>query len=102
TCLVIKKIMNERSTYSQRGDAAFAYDLLISFDFVFIFHLVKEIMDNADVLSRVLQQKYQDIVNVRQLLASSKLLIQSLRDNGWENLLNDVRIMSIIILKSLK
>ncbi|GAV65171.1 hypothetical protein CFOL_v3_08686, partial [Cephalotus follicularis] len=68
-----------------------AYDLLTSFDFAFILHLMKEIMGITDVLSQFLQQKSQYIVNAMQLMASLKLLIQSLRDNGWKNLLNDVR-----------
>ncbi|GAV81451.1 hypothetical protein CFOL_v3_24906, partial [Cephalotus follicularis] len=75
TCLVLKKIVDEESTYSQREDATFAYDLLTSFDFVFILHLMKEIMAITDILSQILQQKYQDIVNAMQLVASSKSLI---------------------------
>ncbi|GAV66960.1 LOW QUALITY PROTEIN: DUF4371 domain-containing protein, partial [Cephalotus follicularis] len=49
-----------------------------------------KIMRNIDMLSQILQQKSQNIVNAMQLVASTKSLIQDLRDDGWENLLDVV------------
>ncbi|GAV85285.1 Dimer_Tnp_hAT domain-containing protein [Cephalotus follicularis] len=88
---VLCKIIEDGSTYSQRGEACVAYDLLTSFEFVFILHLLKEIMEITDILCQALQQKSPDIVNVMHLVAGTKTLIQNLRENGWEKLLETTR-----------
>jgi hypothetical protein len=41
---MLENITNEGSTYSQRGDANVAYKMITSFQFIFILHLMKEIM----------------------------------------------------------
>jgi hypothetical protein len=48
TCTMLKDVGRERGTYSQRGDAKVAYKMLISFEFKFILHLMKEIMGITD------------------------------------------------------
>jgi len=90
TCLVLENIVLDGSTYSQRGDATFSFKLLISFDFAFILHLMKNVLGITDVLCQALQQKSQDILNVIYLVATTKTLIQKLRDDGWETLLEEV------------
>jgi hypothetical protein len=49
-CSVLKKIVKEGSTYSQCGDADVAYDMITSFNFIFILHLMKEIIGTIDCL----------------------------------------------------
>lgn len=44
TSSTLKDIAINRYTYSQRGDATYALKSLMSFDFVFFLHLMKEIM----------------------------------------------------------
>jgi hypothetical protein len=39
TCLVLKNITLDGSTYSQCGDVVFSFKLLMSFDFAFILHI---------------------------------------------------------------
>jgi hypothetical protein len=82
TCTVLKDVARERGTYSQRGDALAAYKMLTSFKFMFILHLMKEIMVTIDVLCQVLQQKSQDILNAVHSISIAKKLIQKLRDDG--------------------
>nr|KYP64740.1 Zinc finger MYM-type protein 1 [Cajanus cajan] len=77
-------------TGSQRGDATYAFRVLMSFEFVFILHVMKEIMGITDKLCQALQQKNQDIVNAMCLVSSTKSLIQKLRDFGWDSLLENV------------
>ncbi|GAV67696.1 Dimer_Tnp_hAT domain-containing protein [Cephalotus follicularis] len=48
-------------------------------------------MEITDILCQALQQKSQDIVNAMHLVASTKTLIQNLRENGWEKLLETTR-----------
>jgi hypothetical protein len=64
---------------------------LLSFDFVFILHLMKDIMAITDVLCQALQQKDLDILNVLRLVSTTKELIQDLRDEGWEPLFEKVK-----------
>ena len=90
TCLVLENIALDGSTYSQRGDATFSFKLLMSFDFVFFLHIMKNVMGIIDVLCQALQQKSQDILNAMHLVTSTKTLIQKLRDDGWETLLEEV------------
>ncbi|XP_074360139.1 uncharacterized protein LOC141700217 [Apium graveolens] len=45
----------------------------------------------TDLLCRALQQKSQDILNAMHLVSTTKMLIQKLRSDGWESLLENVR-----------
>ncbi|KAF2294070.1 hypothetical protein GH714_007261 [Hevea brasiliensis] len=63
TYLVLKIIITEGATYSQRGDVDYAYNVITSFEFVFILHLMKEILEITDDLCQALQRKSQDILN---------------------------------------
>ncbi|KAF5444869.1 hypothetical protein F2P56_033965 [Juglans regia] len=90
TCSVINTISNEGSNYSQRGDAEAAYMVLTSFEFILILYMMKKIMGITNALCQSLQQNFQDIVNAMSLVSTTKMLIQNLRDDGWESLLTDV------------
>jgi len=54
-----------------------------SFDFVFIMHLMIELLGMTDILSRALQRKNQDIVEAMHLITDVKDSLQDLRENGW-------------------
>ena len=56
TCKVINTISEEGANYKQRGDAEGAYQVLTSFEFVLILHMMKEIMEITNILCQVLQQ----------------------------------------------
>lgn len=51
---------------------------------------MKEIMGITNILCQAFQQKSQDILNAMNLVSSTKMLIQNLRENGWTSLLKDV------------
>ena len=55
TSIVLQDIIEDRSTYSQCWDADAAYKFMTSFEFIFILHLMKEIMGITNVLCQVLQ-----------------------------------------------
>ncbi|KAJ3708972.1 hypothetical protein LUZ61_012677 [Rhynchospora tenuis] len=63
-----------------------------SFDFVFIMHLMIELLSITDILSRALQRKDQDIVEAMHLIIGVKESLQDMRDNGWESLFKRVKI----------
>ncbi|KAI3495366.1 hypothetical protein L1887_37695 [Cichorium endivia] len=91
TCLVFQGIIKDGSCYSHRGDADAAYTYLKSFEFVFILHLVKEMMGRTDILSQALQKKSQDILNAIELVSATKKSLNDFRNNKWLCLLEEVK-----------
>ncbi|KAH9800585.1 TTF-type domain-containing protein [Citrus sinensis] len=63
-------------------DADAAYEVMTTFEFVFILHLMKEIMAITDILCQALQSKSQDVLHAMHLVSSTKGLIQKFRDDG--------------------
>ena len=45
TCSVLRNIISDGATYAQQRDADAAYDGITSFEFVFILHLMIDIME---------------------------------------------------------
>ncbi|KAH9762175.1 TTF-type domain-containing protein [Citrus sinensis] len=62
-------------------DADAAYEVMTTFEFVFILHLMKEIMAITDILCQALQSKSQDVLHAMHLVSSTKALIQKFRDD---------------------
>lgn len=92
TVEVLRSIANDRaaSKYS-RGDAVGALKIIMSFDFVFILHLMEKIMKITDVLCQTLQKKSLDILNALDLVSTTKVLLGKLREDGWDPLLQEVQ-----------
>ena len=76
SCLVLQKNIVNGSTYSQRGDVDAAFNMMSSFTFILILHMMKEIIGITDSLCQALQKQSQDILNAIQLVCSTKILIQ--------------------------
>ncbi|XP_028085633.1 uncharacterized protein LOC114286660 [Camellia sinensis] len=55
TCAVLRNIINDRSKLNQRAEADGVYDSITSFEFVFILHLMRDIMEITDDLCQALQ-----------------------------------------------
>ncbi|KAL6584269.1 hypothetical protein OROMI_003558 [Orobanche minor] len=92
TRVVLEGIIEDFShtTFAQRGDAEAAWRNLKSFEFVFILHLIKEVMGKTDTLSQALQKKSQDILNAMELVSSTKVSLNDFRNNGWDSFLQQV------------
>ncbi|KAK9672854.1 hypothetical protein RND81_12G129600 [Saponaria officinalis] len=75
---------------AQRGEADKAYDDMTSFEFVLVLHIMIQILGITNDLCHALHRKSQDILNGMHLVSNTKILIQKLRDDGWENLLQQV------------
>uniref|UniRef100_A0A452ZJK4 DUF4371 domain-containing protein n=1 Tax=Aegilops tauschii subsp. strangulata TaxID=200361 RepID=A0A452ZJK4_AEGTS len=73
------------------GDAVGALKIIMSFDFVFILHLMEKIMKITDVLCQTLQKKSLDILNALDLVSTTKVLLGKLREDGWDPLLQEVQ-----------
>ncbi|XP_076932369.1 uncharacterized protein LOC143597876 [Bidens hawaiensis] len=88
---VVPGIIDEPSTtFTQRADADAGYVNLKSFDFVFILHLIKEVMGRTNILSYSLQKKSQDILNAIELVKVTKDDLNDFRNNKWDSFLTDV------------
>ena len=82
TCIVLSKLIDEGWTSAQRGGADCAYEILTSFDFIFVMHLMKEIITITNILCQALQRKSLDVPNALHLVSNTKVLLQKLRDDG--------------------
>ena len=92
TVIVLQSIANDHSvTKYSCGDARGALRIIVSFDFVFILHLMERIMKITDVLCQTLQKKSLDILNALDTLSNTKLLLADLREEGWEPLIEEVK-----------
>ncbi|KAK9714341.1 hypothetical protein RND81_06G087200 [Saponaria officinalis] len=86
SCSVLQTVIKEGKG-AQRGEADKAYDDMTSFEFVLVLHIIIQILGITNDLCQALQIKSQDILNAMHLVSNTKILIQKLRDDGWENLL---------------
>ncbi|KAK9690797.1 hypothetical protein RND81_09G154700 [Saponaria officinalis] len=89
SCSVLQTVIKEGKG-AQRGEADKAYDDMTSFEFVHVLHIMIQILGITNDLCQALQRKSQDILNDMHLVSNTKILIQKLRDDGWENLLQQV------------
>jgi hypothetical protein len=84
---VLHNIGADASTGLIRADGDTSFNHLISFEFVFIMCLMREVLEIAHMLSHALQKKSQDIINAIRLVSSTKDFLQKLREHGWESFL---------------
>ncbi|XP_016164191.1 zinc finger MYM-type protein 1-like [Arachis ipaensis] len=89
TCEVLEKT-TEEGNFSTRGDASAAYDAITSFEFVFVLHLMRNILEVSHDLCQALQRKNQDILNALTLVSTTKTLIQRMRESSWEAFIKEV------------
>ncbi|XP_031278972.1 52 kDa repressor of the inhibitor of the protein kinase-like [Pistacia vera] len=73
-----------------RVEASDLVDYMTSFDFAFNLHMMKNILGITFELSQALQRKDQDIINAMSLVHLSKRRLLLIRNNGWDNLLDEV------------
>ncbi|XP_028085167.1 uncharacterized protein LOC114286243 [Camellia sinensis] len=92
TCSVLSNVINDGATSTRRADADGVYDKITSFEFVFILHLMRDIMGTTNDLCQALQRKSQDILNAMHLASTTKALVQKYRENGWIPLLENVQL----------
>ncbi|CAN6578727.1 unnamed protein product [Malus baccata var. baccata] len=73
------------------GEASKLFHDIQTFDFVFHLFLMRLILGITNELSQALQKKDQDIVNAMALVEVCKQRLQSLRDDDFGDLLDDVQ-----------
>ncbi|KAK1371933.1 zinc finger MYM-type protein 1-like [Heracleum sosnowskyi] len=75
--------MQEVSDTIDSNKAQSITHLLMSFDFVFVAHLMVAIFGITNELNVALQKHDQDIVNAMSMVDITKTSLQKLRDEGW-------------------
>ncbi|KAH6833673.1 hypothetical protein C2S53_005321 [Perilla frutescens var. hirtella] len=61
-----------------------------SYEFVFILHLMKFLLGVTHELSLSLQQKDQNVIQAMSLIDTVKCQLQNFREDGWEDILQQV------------
>jgi hypothetical protein len=90
TISVLESMVQEGFYNSIRGEVGGCLIVIKSFEFIFILYLMHKIMGITDLLCRALQQKSLDILNAMDLVSTTKALLQTLRDAGFDLLLTNV------------
>ncbi|KAH9737433.1 TTF-type domain-containing protein [Citrus sinensis] len=86
----LEMIIDDGPKSGQRGEAKNLLELMLSFNFVFCLHLMRNILGATDELLQALQSKDQDIVNAMNLVRLCKLQLQTMRQSGWNSLIDEV------------
>jgi len=89
TVLEVLMIVHEHGCRDSR--ASFSIETMESFEFVFILKMMLKLFATMNELSLVLQRKDQDIIQAVGLLVDMNERLQTLRNNGWEALFEDVK-----------
>ncbi|KAL5749318.1 hypothetical protein ACOSP7_023921 [Xanthoceras sorbifolium] len=90
TCTLLEKLSDVGLSGNIRGEAQGAYKDMRNFDFVFILLLLHRVLGISDVLCRALQMKSQDILNALNLISTTKLILQQLREDEWDDFFESV------------
>ena len=81
TIVDILEIIEEDGLSDQKVEARSIKRSILSFEFVFALHLMKNILGITNELSIALQKKNQDIVNAMDLVKVSKQRLQVMRED---------------------
>ncbi|CAN1294727.1 Zinc finger MYM-type protein 1 [Linum perenne] len=91
TCEVLRDISCNCKEAPARAQARGAYEMIETFEFAFNLHSMKAIMEITNFLCQTFQQESVDIVAALGYVSSMKVQ-QQLRNEGWDILLQEVRI----------
>ncbi|CAN1773946.1 Zinc finger MYM-type protein 1 [Linum perenne] len=90
TCEVLQEVSEHNSSRQLRAEAEGALEEITTFKFAFCLHMMRKIMMETMCLSQAFQRKSIDILEALGMVSTSKTLLQKLRDDGLELLLEEV------------
>ena len=90
TSTFLENLIDKGLNSNIRGEAKGAYKDLRSFEFVFILLLLHKVLGISNMLCQALQLKSQDILNAMNLVSTTKMLLQKLRESEWDTFLESV------------
>jgi len=91
---VLEEIQNDTS-FDKHNETIYLLDMFQSFDFIFMLHMMVEILGITNSLNVALQRHDQDLLNALSLVKYNKDELQELRNDGWEKLC--LRLLSHVI-----
>ncbi|TVU32376.1 hypothetical protein EJB05_24105 [Eragrostis curvula] len=89
--LVLEVLMIVDESGCRDSRASLSITEMETFEFVFILKMMLKLFAMTNELSLVLQRKDQDIIQAVGLVVDVNERLKTLRDNGWEALLEDVK-----------
>ncbi|XP_074567177.1 uncharacterized protein LOC141823867 [Curcuma longa] len=92
TCKVFEVLSDHSPNGRAKAEVRGIYRNMASFEFVFILHLMHKILRTTDTLCQILQRKSQDILTAITFVSTTKTILQDLRECGWEEFLNEVKV----------
>ncbi|XP_073037218.1 uncharacterized protein [Primulina eburnea] len=84
-------MVNDGASNSIRGEASGVLIAMKDFDFIFILHLMHNIMGITNLIYRSLQEKSLDILSAMDYVSTTKTLLRTLREEGFDLLLSHVK-----------
>lgn len=87
---VLDAIVVDAHSLDERAKAMGYLRTCQTFKVAFMLHLMRDVLEITDELSKSLQKKEHDIANAMLFLEKAKTMLQKLRDNGWESLIDKV------------
>jgi hypothetical protein len=93
--IVLQKLKDDVLAGDARAEAKGLLFRMDDFNFALTLHLMKNVLGISNELSQALQKKDQDIVNAMNLVDIANERLQTLRDDGWEPLLEEVNLFCI-------
>lgn len=88
--LVLTNIYEDGNERKSKGKVIGLIDKMERYEFIFIAHLMKLVLGITNCLSLSLQQKDQNIIHAMSLVFNVKKQLQNIRENGWDELLEEV------------
>ncbi|XP_042059076.1 uncharacterized protein LOC121803449 [Salvia splendens] len=84
---VLEHVYEDGTNPDNRGISKTLSIRLGSYDFVFILHLMIELLGSTNDLSTVLQLRDQNIIQALSLIDTTKRTLKDFRENGWNQFL---------------
>ncbi|KAH0980479.1 hypothetical protein GBA52_007656 [Prunus armeniaca] len=85
TKLLLLEISDHEPNQQFRGDAESNYIAMMSFEFVFSLVLMEKIMGLTNFLCQAFQTKTEDIVSALNFVENTKMQLEDMRENGWDD-----------------
>nr|XP_034591863.1 zinc finger MYM-type protein 1-like [Setaria viridis] len=92
---VLENISDDGTDGEKKTIASRLIEKMESFQFVFILHLMIRVLGITEDLSQCLQMKNQNIVRAIGLIGSVMRNINAMRENGWDNLFEEVKAFAV-------
>ena len=89
-CTLLEEMIDRGLNSNILEEAKGAYKEMRTFEFLFILLLLHKVLGICDILCQALQMESRDILNALNFVSTTKMLLQNLRENGWNAFFKNV------------